>query len=493
MKIAVAGFQHETNRFAPFTTSFDDFVRQDGWPGLTEGDAVISVFRPANIPIGGFLKLAESRQIDTHPILWANAEPAGLVQDDAFDRISERILDGLEAAGSIDGIYLDLHGAMVCESFEDGEGELLKRVRDFSGTDIPIAVSLDLHANVTLEMAQLSDVMTIYRTYPHIDMAATGYRAGELLIEMISAGRKPFCALRKPPFVMPLHTQCTDMEPARSLYRLLPEDNSLSTGHADIALGFPQSDIAEIGPAIVAYDYRESGCQDRADSIYEKFTAEERHFHVPVFSAQDAVRLAQDAYDGSRPVVLAEINDNSGAGGTADTTVLLSTLAASSVQNCAYAAICDPNAVELAHSAGVGSEFSCALGDKFSDAENPGYRGRFRVATLSDGRFKFRGEMMSGITANIGKSAALDVLDSNAELRVIVTSERIQCVDRALFSHLGIIPEEMAVLAIKSVVHFRADFEPIATEIFLTEGEGCVPSRFEPGTFPHLRTGVRLL
>ncbi len=493
MRIAIAGFQHETNRFAPILTSYDDFVRQDGWPGLTEGKSIFETFQVANIPIGGFLNLAKRKGIDVLPVLWASAEPAGLVQDDAFDKIAEKIMTGFEKAGRIDGIYLDLHGAMVCESFEDGEGELLRRIRDRVGFDMPIAVSLDLHANVTKEMSDLSDIIAIFRTYPHLDMAATGYRTGEMLSQMIVANEKPNCAFRKLPFIMPLHTQCTELEPALSLYRHLPKVCSLHTGHADISLGFPQSDIAQCGPAIVAYDYSESRCQDRADFIYEEFLAAESSFWSPVYPAKDAVRLAQVAYDGKRPVVLAEINDNCGAGGTSDTTVLLSALAESSVQNCALAAIYDPAAVEMAHQAGVGGEFHCLLGDKFSKGKDVGYRGRFKVATLSDGVFRFHSEMMSGIEANIGKSAALDMLDSNAGLRIVITSKRIQCLDQALFTHLGIIPQEKSVIGVKSTVHFRADFAPIASEVFLTEGNGCVPSRLDPENFPHLRPDVRLI
>ena len=171
-KFAVAGFQHETNTFSPIFAGLSDFMRVDGWPGLTEGPDVPSVFRPMNIPIGGFIAAAEG-EAKLVPILWASAEPSNLVSEEAFETIAAKILAGISDAMPVDGVYLDLHGAMVTEQFEDGEGELLRRVRDLAGESMPIAISLDLHANVTEEMVNTANIVTIFRTYPHLDMAET--------------------------------------------------------------------------------------------------------------------------------------------------------------------------------------------------------------------------------------------------------------------------------------------------------------------------------
>ncbi|HEX6093432.1 MAG TPA: M81 family metallopeptidase, partial [Dongiaceae bacterium] len=168
-RIAIAGLQHETNTFAPFGATFHDFEIADGWPELTRGADVLKVFPALNIPIGGFISAADGA--DLVPIAWAAAEPCAHVSDDAFDRLSEIVCGGIAAAGAIDGIYLDLHGAMVTDSHQDGEGELLRRLRARIGADLPIVISLDMHANVTKAMSELCDGMTIYRTYPHIDMA----------------------------------------------------------------------------------------------------------------------------------------------------------------------------------------------------------------------------------------------------------------------------------------------------------------------------------
>ena len=492
MKIAVAGFQHETNRFSPVQTSCQDFVQEDGWPGLTQGRKLWDVFLEANIPLGGFLQYAK-QHFDAVPILWASAEPAGLVHDDAFDQITDMILEGLQAAMPLDGIYLDLHGAMVCQSYEDGEGEFLRRLRNRLGNEIPIAVSLDLHANVTPESVALADVMTIYRTYPHIDMADTGYRAGALLRQIIATGQKPHCAFRQLPFLIPLPDQCTNLEPARTLYEKLPLEHDLETGSADIALGFPASDIAQMGPAIVAYDYSKKNARQRADQLEQALLDAESSFNMPIYRTKEAVRLALQRGPQKRPIILADAQDVSGAGSMSDSTELLEELARVGIRNCAVGAIYDKEVVKTAHSLGVGAEFSCELGDNFSGPEQAGFQGRFRVVALSDGMFEYHGEMMSGITAKIGPTAALELVHDTAEIQIVVTSERIQLLDQAIMSHIGIKPEEKSYLAIKSVVHFRADFDSIADEIIIVEARGFSPCRFREGLFPHLRKGVRLL
>ena len=493
MKIAAAGFQHETNRFSPIPTTYDDFVREDGWPGLTEGDDVIEVFREANIPISGCLAYARDNHIESAPILWASAEPASLVEDHAFDRVSAKILDGLEAALPLDGIYLDLHGAMVTETYEDGEGEFLRRLRERFGSDIPVAVSLDLHANITPPMAELSDVMTVYRTYPHLDMAQTGYRATGLLHKMIQKGIKPHTAFRKPPILLPLHTQCTTLEPCKSIYAILPEENELYNHSADIALGFPASDIAQNGPGIVAYDFSEQYAERMADQLENAILSAQSSFSKPVFSSRDAIQTTLSRPRGQNPIILADIQDVAGAGSTAETTGLLEELARAKVTNCGLAAFYDREAAGVAHETGVGGEFECTLGGKLGGADFPGFQGRFRVAALSNGRFEHTGEMMRGTIANIGPTAAVDLISHDAQIRIIVTSERIQPVDRALFTHLGIDPGGFHLLALKSVVHFRADFEPIADEIILVVAPGFSPCILTEDKFPRLRRGVRLL
>lgn len=492
MKIGVAGFQHETNRFSPIPTTLADFEKEDGWPGLTAGSKLFEVFPPMNIPLGGFLNYAENHH-EIIPILWASAEPGGLIEDAAFDEITGRIVDEIAAALPVDGVYLDLHGAMVTESFEDGEGELLARLRARLGREIPVVISLDLHANLTEQIVSLADVITIFRTYPHLDMAQTGYRAAQLLDEVLVSGKRPCFAYRKLPMIIPLQSQCTEIEPCRSIYSLIADDNSLALAHADIAMGFPPSDIAENGPAIVTYSYCESNAEHKASQLEQAFLDYEKHFPYPLYSADEGVKLAlQSSADGAS-VLLADIQDNSGAGATSDSTGLLRSLANHHVTKCVLAALYDPKAVKLAHEQGVGGVFNCQLGGQFGGHEYIPYSGTFKVVALSNGQFEYHGEMMRGGIANIGPACALRLEHGEAEIDIVVTSERIQCLDQAIIRHLGIEPVEMAILAIKSTVHFRADFASIVDKIILIESPGFNPCQFNHDLLPRLRPGVRIL
>ena len=206
-RIAIAGFQHETNTFGATKAGFAEFVEADAWPGLLRGEAVIAGTTEHNLPMAGFIEAAHTDpSIELVPLLWCAAEPSSYVTDDAFDRIAGMILAGLAEAGPLNGLYLDLHGAMVTESHEDGEGELLRRVRQAVGPNLPIAVSLDFHANVTSDMVKQVSALTIFRTYPHIDMATTGARAFTLLRHLLSGGAL-HAAFRQAPFLVPLTAQ----------------------------------------------------------------------------------------------------------------------------------------------------------------------------------------------------------------------------------------------------------------------------------------------
>ncbi len=328
-RIAVGGFQHETNTFAPATAGFGDFEQADGWPALSRGEALFAAVDGVHLPITGAIGALREAGHELAPLLWCAATPSAHVTRDAFERITAMFLDELIAAGPVDGVYLDLHGAMVCEHLEDGEGELLRRIRAFVG-NIPVSVSLDLHANVTQEMMAMADVADAYRTYPHTDMAETGARAARHL-DALLRGAGPFHkALRKPNFLIPINWGCTLSEPAQSLYALLPEIESTSGAGLtaiSFAAGFPMADMVELGPAVMAHGRDRAATEAAADTLLQAIHAAEADFNGRLYTAEEAVaeanRLSRDA---RRPVILADTQDNSGAGGPSDTTGLLEAL-----------------------------------------------------------------------------------------------------------------------------------------------------------------------
>ncbi len=491
-RIAIAGFQHETNTFGATRAHFRDFEEAGAWPGLLTGDQVIKGTAGINLPIAGFVEAASmDPDIQLVPILWCSAEPCSYVTDDAFERISAMILDGVRKADRIDGIYLDLHGAMVTESFEDGEGELLSRLRSLVGSDLPITVSLDLHANVTPEMVQHASSMAIYRTYPHLDMAETGKRAGLLLHRHLLA--QPTCkAFRQAPFLIPLQAQYTGSAPCRELYGMLDDVICNPAISADIAMGFTAADIHDLGPSVVSYASDQETADAVADSLIEAIAAADADFDHALISSEEAVRIAM-SFDTSEsgPVVIADVQDNPGAGGTSDTTGLLISLIEQAANGTLIGLLNDPEIAATAHRLGVGARFEAKLGGKSGLPGQAPFTGNFQVEALSNGRFAFTGDMYRGALAEIGPTAVLRVLGAATDIQVVVGSRRCQCLDQAIFTHIGLDPANARIVVVKSTVHFRADFEPIAKTILVAEAPGAFPCRLDGVPYRRLRAGVR--
>ncbi len=488
--IAIGGIQHETNTFAPHLAPFEAFERADSWPGLTSGDALFATMAGLNIPLSGFIDSTRQAGHGLHPLCWCSAEPSSYVTRDAFERVAAMMLEGLRNADSVDAVYLDLHGAMVTEHYEDGEGELLRRIRELVGPGVPIVISLDLHANVTEGMVEFSDAMTIYRTYPHLDMAVTGARAYDLLDE-IMAGPFLHKAMRKIPFLFPLSSQCTDFDPCKSIYNQFA-DMCQQPGlvNVDFATGFPPADIAECGAAIVVYGGNRDAVDTAAEQLYEQVLAAEADFDFELLEPDEAVvRAIANCSD--KPVVLADAQDNPGAGGTSDTTGLLESLVRNGARQAVIAVMYDPEVADMAHDAGVGAVLETIVGGKSGLPGIDPYAARVVVEALGDGRFTYSGAMNLNSKAELGNMALLRVVDESSDVRIVVGSSRSQCLDLAMIRHLGIEPTEQKIVAVKSTVHFRADFDPIAAETLVVIAPGIHPCKLDDLTYKNLRAGVR--
>jgi len=490
-RIAVAGFQHETNTFAPTLAGYSEFEEADAWPGLLKGDEVIPGLADINMPLTGFVDAATSvGGYEFIPVLWCAAEPCSYVTTDAFERIAGMILEGIRDAGELHAIYLDLHGAMVTEAHEDGEGELLRRLRNLVGPDLPISVSFDLHANVTPEIVQYASSINIFRTYPHIDMADTGARAFTSLQRLMTAGPL-HKAFRQVPFLVPLTAQHTGSEPCRSLYANLGQLSEETLVSADIAMGFPPADIFHSGSSVVAYAGMQEDADRAADTVLRSFLDAEDVFDNDLKSPEEAVAAAM-AHVGLKPVVIADAQDNPGAGASSDSTGLLEALVRGNAQGAVLALLDDPHTVMKAHELGIGSEFPAELGGKSGQVAQRPFEGRLRIEALSNGQFPFSGAMWGGGIANLGPMAVLRVLDTSADVRIVAGSTRCQCLDQAIFTHIGIEPREQRIIAVKSSVHFRADFEAIADKVLVVEAPGAHPCRLDKVKYRNLRPGVRL-
>jgi microcystin degradation protein MlrC len=490
-RIAVGGMQHETNTFAPHLATLSAFERADSWPALTIGEPLFETMQGLNIPLSGFIESATQDGHHLHSLCWCSAEPCSYVTHEAFERVAEIICSSLREIDQLDAVYLDLHGAMVTEDHEDGEGELLRRVREIVGPSVPVVISLDLHANVTRGMLDDCDAMTIYRTYPHLDMAVSGARAYDLLLPLLR-GKTLHKAMRKIPFLFPLTSQCTSFDPCKSIYDGLDGlGEAAGVTSVDFATGFPPADIAECGAAVVAYGEDADAAEAATEQVYQQVLAAEADFDVELLDPDTAVMRAM-AIASNRPVVLADAQDNPGAGGTSDTTDLLAALVRNGARRAVIAVIYDPEVADAAHRAGVGAVLDTALGGKSGlDGIEP-YAARFAVETLGDGRFTYTGAMNLNSKAQLGNMALLRVVDEDSEVRVVIGSSRSQCLDLAMIRHLGLEPTEQNIVAVKSTVHFRADFDPIAAETLVVIAPGIHPCKLDDLEYHNLRAGVRL-
>jgi microcystin degradation protein MlrC len=401
---------------------------------------------------------------------------------------------------------------MVAEHHEDGEGELLRRTRALVGDKIPIVTSLDYHTNLTPEMVRHANAMVGYRTYPHIDMAETGGRAAQLLDRLLKERRPLYKAYRQVDFLIPLVWQCTLTEPAKGIFELIDDieqgsrpgaarggarqglpGGSHNQGIVSVTHtpGFPPADIKECGPALVVYGLDRDAAEAAADRIAAAIRDCEAQFAGKLYTPDEAVREAlRIAAHATKPVMLSDIQDNPGAGGTSDTVGLLRALIAHRAKGAVIGMIVDPEAAQRAEALGEGALLDCGVGAKVGYAGETPVEADWRIVRLGSGRFTGTGPMYGGAKFQIGPMAL--VTDEASRVSAVLASKRIQANDKEMFRHVGIEPAEVPILGLKSTVHFRADFQPIAEAILCVKSPGAHVS--DPAELPyrHLRSGIRL-
>ncbi|RAM62202.1 M81 family metallopeptidase [Herbaspirillum rubrisubalbicans] len=486
-RILVAGFQHETNTFAPSKAAYENFLKGEGHPPLCRGAEVLAL-RDVNLPAGGFIQAAEADGHVLVPVLWAGASPSAHVTQDAYERITRDII---AAAGKeqVDAIYLDLHGAMVAEHTDDGEGSLLQALRRAVPASTVIIASLDLHANVTEAMLSAADGLVAYRTYPHVDMADTGRRAYALMQRFLE-DRKAICkSSHRLPFLIPINAMCTLIDPAKSIYERMAAQEQGSILSMSFCPGFPAADFPECGPVLWGYGTHPAQLQQAVEALYQRMLDEEEKWEVPFLTpdaaVKEAMRLSASA---SKPVVIADTQDNPGAGGDANTMGMLRALVDNDAQGAAIGLIYDPKAAAAAHAAGIGARVKLCLGGVAGIEGDSPFEGEFEVIALSDGTCRYDGPMMQGMVVQLGPVAGLRY----GGIEIAVGSSKAQMLERNLYRLAGITPEQKKILVNKSSVHFRADFQPIAQAVLVAKAPG--PMLANPADLPwrKLRPGMRM-
>lgn len=474
MKIAVGMFSHETNTFSPVRTAWEDF----GPGGPLVGEEAYNTFRHSGYSMAGLLEQAELLDGEIFVPIAARALPSAPVARDAFERISDVLC---EAATKCDVMMLALHGAAVAEHYDDGEGEMLERIRA-AAPRLPLALALDSHANITHRMARNCTVMVGYRTYPHLDMVETGRMAGRLLREAIAGKLKPITAVRRCPMLPNMLRAVTSQQPMAQLIEAAAAAEREGMPCVTVFTGFPLSDTADSGLTVVAtadgdLTRAEEVAQkivDLAWSLREQFTAE----FEPLDDALRRAKALGDSADLQKPVLLADISDNCHSGGTQDSMDVIEKALDQGLTGILAGPIVDPEAVATMIEAGVGATVTVVIGGKTAI---PALRTQLRpmqltgvVKHIAEGRFTVEGVVFTGMPVNIGRTVVLDT----GPLVLVVSEDRVEALDPQQFRLFGLEPTRFRYIVLKSKVQYRPAFMPLAKAAIDCNGAGVASMDF---------------
>lgn len=468
--VLTAEISHETNSFSLHKTGKQAFMARYALMGL----AAINQRGDENTELAGFLDTGRAHGWQVKHVLSAAAGPSGKIRRKAFDWLCEPIIATVKQH-HFDGLLLGLHGAMGLDFCEDGEGELLQRLRDLVGKEMPIAITLDPHANVSQQMCALADIIVSFKTYPHIDMRDTGRHAGEILHRTMAGEIKPRTIRVSRPMLEEVNGGRTDIGPMiKRIATARTYEKQAEVFAVSINAGFASADIVEVGPTVLVtgqgdFTAHRAFAETIADDIWN------RRFEVlnEYLSVTEAARFAMAYRSDKGPLIIADYADNPGAGGYGDSTELLSAMLEAGVTNACFGPMVDSEVVKALHSAVAGKRIQVVLGGK----TDPLYGGgpltlEGELVSTSDGHFVGDGPMIHGLQGSFGPSAVLRV----GGIEILVVTIPRQILDLQQFKAFGIDPQGKHVVALKSMQHFRAAFEPIAGHVIVCDsGALCTP------------------
>ncbi len=486
MRLLIAMMMHETNTFSPVPTDMQRFALGLGQLP-PQGAEAVQAYRHTGTATGAFIDLAEAAGAEFELAIAAHAAPSGPVQDEAFERMTRIIVDTV-ARGGWDGILLDLHGAMVTERFEDGEGELLRRIRAVDA-HTPIGVAYDMHANVYDDMVALAQVVAGYQTYPHVDMYETGVRAGKPLLRLIAGEVQPTSAWARLPMIPHVMRQSSLDEPNRSLQARARQMEQAGALTASVFTGFPHADIENAGMSVVVVtDGQPELARQYRDELLRLAWDSRAQWVYPVEPLAQSVARAKAMTN--FPVVLLDHYDNTASGGTMDTTAVLAEVLKQGLRQVAFFAIYDPQAVQQAIAAGVGQRVSLSVGGKLPMPLMPHRSEPLQlegtVKVISAGKYTAKGPMSQGARQDMGAAVVIDT----GHVEVALISRHVEPFDVNALISLGIDPTQKQFVVLKSRVHWRAGMGHLAQAVVECAGAGACTSDYSELEFKRLRRPI---
>ena len=484
-RVVVGGISHETSTFTPVETTLQSYRERF----LLRGPDMLQALRGTNTPIGGFIDGADKHGFELIPTFFAEAHTSAPTPRPLFDDLVNELLAGIEAAGAVDGVLLELHGSMCAGNLDgpdgvpDAEGQILTEVRRIVGPDVPILAELDIHSNVSPLMIRMADVLTGRESYPEIDMNDRARECADVLNRIWTEGLRPTMALHQIPMVWGMN-QVTAHSPMREAMAELHRMEALpGVVCGSIATCYFLADVPDMGSSVyIVTDNDQAAAQRLADELgrwcYERRA--DWHFYMP--PTREALAKAEAA--GRYPAIFADMRDNTGGGSPGDSTGQLRTFVEAGLHDACVLNITDPESVQQCHAAGVGATLTLDVGGKSSPLQGEPVRMTARVVAISDGKFRYDGPMYAGLENNLGPSAHIE----QNGVHVLLTTLREQPFDTAFARSLQLDPRQMRYIGVKSAAHFRAGFESWAGAIQVVSE----PSVHDLGNLPFKRLNRKL-
>lgn len=480
MRIAIAGFSHETNTFSNVPATYDRFAES----GILRGAEIIHQHRHSHSTITGFLEAADVFGLEAVPLIHAQTGPCGMITKDAFDRLIGEMVQLLEERGPWDGVLLANHGAAVSEEYHDVDGEIAQRVRALVGPEVPIGMGLDLHANLTQRTVDNTTACVFYRQNPHVDARESGFECAEIIYQTIKGAIRPVQALETPPLVVNIVKQFTGAEPLASLMRdceaLIARPGMLS---ASVIQGYPYADVPEMGMSFLAVHDGDNKAAHAAAIWLARHAWDRRaKLQGDIPSPPEALKHAMRSPKG--PVVLMDVGDNIGGGSPGDSTILLAEAKRLGVRSYLQT-LFDPEAVQACVAAGVRNDVTLMVGAKTDERHGQPVEVSGRVRVISDGKFEDPEPTHGG--ARYFDGGATVVLETTDDHTLVLTSHRIGNTSIQQMYSLGIQPQQKKVVVAKGVQSPRPAYEPIASEIVLVNTPGVTTSDLSWFTYENRR------
>ena len=486
MRIAALGFHHETNTFQSVKTDYDAFAGYE----FLRGEEIADQHLTAKTSFSGYFRAAEKFEFDLVPLLWAFTGPTGTITKDAFDRITDEMIDLLKENGPWDGVLLAQHGAAVSEEYSDMDGEIARRVRQVVGPDTPVVMTLDLHSNISHEQASNTDAIVAFRTNPHLDAVERAVEASDILVRTIRGEVRPVQHLVQVPMIINIVKQPTAFGPMKEIIddvnEVLQQSGILSVSCGQ---GFPYADVAQMGVSFLVISDGDMGLAEQHAKWLARRAWDRRvELQNDSPSIQESISRAIAAPSDGKPTVIMDVGDNVGGGGTADSTHLLSEAIDQGLngERSLLMSLFDPAGVQLCISAGIGSTITLKVGAGTDDLHGEPVEITGYVRVITDGKFEESGAVHGGMRFwDYGPSVALDTEDGHTI--VLHTVRGVGNMSRQQYYYMGIFPEKYRVVICKGTVSPRAAYEPIAREIIVSDSPGVTSANMESFSFVNRR------